>query len=86
MHISRHVNKSLRSMSKGVFTPGKSATSLALVWTKYNVDFFSLVRFAFTLQKASEPEIVNKTAHVLRSSIYWTEILKQGKTASAKTG
>ncbi len=28
---------------------------------------------------ASEPEIVNKTTRVLRSSIHWTEILKQGK-------
>ncbi len=28
---------------------------------------------------ASEPEIVDKTTRVLRSSIHWTEILKQGK-------
>ncbi len=47
-----------------------------------------LVQFAFTLPflQASEPEIVNKTTRVLRSSVHWTEILKQGKTGSAKTG
>ncbi len=28
---------------------------------------------------ASEPETVNKTTRVLRSSIHWKEILKQGK-------
>ncbi len=37
------------SLLKGVFTPGKSPSSLALVRTKYNVDFFCLVQFAFTL-------------------------------------
>ncbi len=31
------------------------------------------------------PKIVNKTTRVLRSSVQWTEILKQGKTGSAKT-
>ncbi len=36
------------------------------------------VRF-HTALFASEPEIVNKTTCVLRSSIHWTEILKQGK-------
>ncbi len=35
--------------NKGVFTPAKSASSLAFVRTKYDVDFFCLVRFAFTL-------------------------------------
>ncbi len=40
--------------------------------------FFGAVRF-HTALFASEPEIVNKTTHVPRSSINWTEILKQGK-------
>ncbi len=55
-------------MSKGVFTPGKSASSLALVRTKYNVDFFSLfgVVCFHTALFASEPETVNKTTRVLR--------------------
>ncbi len=46
---------------------------------------FGVVRF-HTALSASEPEIVNKTTCVLMSSIHWTEILKQGKTRSAKTG
>ncbi len=70
----------LRSKYEGVFTPGKFASSFALVWTKYIVDFlmFGAVRF-HTALFASEPYIVNKTACVLRSSINMTEILKQGK-------
>ncbi len=40
--------------------------------------FFGAVRF-HTAIFASEPEIVNKTTRVPRSSIHWTEILKQGK-------
>ncbi len=54
------------------YWPGKSASSLALVRTKYNVDFFlfGAVRFHSALF-ASEPEIVNKTTRVLRSSIHW---------------
>ncbi len=47
--------------------------------------FFGVVCF-HTALFASEPEILNKTTRVLRSSIHWTEILKQGKEASAKTG
>ncbi len=39
---------------------------------------FVAVRFHTSLF-ASETETVNKTTHVLRSSIHWTEILKQGK-------
>ncbi len=59
---------------------------MALVRTKYNVDFFVLfgaLRF-HTALFASEPEIVNKTTRVLRSSIHWTEILKQGKQETQK--
>ncbi len=41
---------------------------------------FCLTWFAFTLPFfACEPEIVNKTTGVLKSSIHWTEILKQRK-------
>ncbi len=40
--------------------------------------FFGAVRFRAAIF-ASEPEIVNKTTRVPRSSIHWTEILKQGK-------
>ncbi len=71
----------IESDCKGVFTPGKSAGSLALVRTKYSVDFYCLfgaVRFHTALFE-SEPEIVNTTTRVLRSSFHWTEILKQGK-------
>ncbi len=54
---------------KGVFTPGKSANSLALVRTKYNVDFlfflFGAVHF-HTALFAREPETVNKTTRVLK--------------------
>ncbi len=39
---------------------------------------FGAVRF-HTALFASEPEIVNKTTRVLKSSVHWTEILKQGK-------
>ncbi len=39
---------------------------------------FGAVRF-HTALFSSEPEIVNKTTRVLRSSIHWTEILKQEK-------
>ncbi len=46
---------------------------------------FGAVRF-HTAIFSSEPEIVNKTTRVLRSSINWTEILKQGKAGSSKTG
>ncbi len=59
-------------ITEGVFTPGKSASSLALVQTKYSANLFILflgvVRF-HTALFASEPEIVNKTTRVLRSSI-----------------
>ncbi len=54
--------------TKGVFTPGKSDSLLALVQTKYNVDFilfFGAVRF-HTALFASEPETVNKTTHMLK--------------------
>ncbi len=61
-------------ITEGVFTPGKSASSLALVQTKYSANLFILflgvVRF-HTALFASEPEIVNKTTRVLRSSIHW---------------
>ncbi len=54
---------------KGVFTPGKSTSSLALVWTKYNVDFyffwFGAVRLHAVLF-VSEPETVNKTTCVFK--------------------
>ncbi len=40
--------------------------------------FCGAVRF-HTALFASEPEIVNKTTCEPRSSIHWTEILKQGK-------
>ncbi len=40
-------------------------SSLTLVWTKYNVDVFCLVWFAFRLLFL-QPEIVNKTTHVLK--------------------
>ncbi len=55
---------------KGVFTPGKSTSSLALVWTKYNVDFFfwvwcGVVRL-HTVLFVSEPETVNKTTCVFK--------------------
>ncbi len=40
--------------------------------------YIGAVRFHIALF-ASEPEIVNKTTRVPRSSIHWTEILKQGK-------
>ncbi len=46
---------------------------------------FGVVHF-HTALSASQPEIVNKTTRVLRLSIHWTEILKQGKTRSEKTG
>ncbi len=52
---------------KGVFPPGKSASSLALVRTKYNVVVFCLfdaVRY-HTALFASEPETVNEITHVL---------------------
>ncbi len=44
-----------------------------LLWSGPNMtDFFGLVWFTFTLPFfASEPEIVNKTTHVLRSPIHW---------------
>ncbi len=73
-------------MFKGVSTPGKSDSSLALVQNKYNFFvLFCLVRFAFTPPLfASETEIVNKTTRVPRSSIHWTEILKQGKLVVQK--
>ncbi len=48
-----------------VFTPGKSASSMALVWTKYNVDLFWF-GVVHTALFASEPETVNKTTHVLK--------------------
>ncbi len=63
-----------------------------LLWSGPNTMFFFFCLFFFgavrfhTALFASEPEIVNKTTRVLRSSIHWTEILKQGKTGSAKTG
>ncbi len=42
--------------------------------------FIFLVWFAFhTALIANEPEIVNKITGVLKSSIHWPEILKQGK-------
>ncbi len=43
--------------SSGVFTPGNPASLLALLQTKYNVDF-GVVHF-HTALFASEPEIVN---------------------------
>ncbi len=45
---------------KGVFTPGKSASSLALVQTKYGAVRLHTALFA------SEPETVNKTTHALK--------------------
>lgn len=36
--------------TKGAFRPEKSTSSLALVRTKYNVDFFFVWCFAFTLR------------------------------------
>ncbi len=60
-----------------------------LLWSGPNRMFlfflFGTVRF-HTARFSSEPEIVNKTTRVLRSSIHWTEILKQGKAGSSKTG
>ncbi len=52
---------------KGVFPPGKSASSLALVRTKYSAVVFCLfgaVRY-HTALFASESETVNETTHVL---------------------
>ncbi len=47
--------------NKGVFTPGKSASSLDFVWTKYDVvGFFGAVR------GSDELETVNKTTRVLK--------------------
>ncbi len=46
---------------------------------------FAAVRF-HTALFSSEPEIVNRTTRALMSSIHWTEILKQGKAGSSKTG
>ncbi len=41
-NLSRYVH-----VTSGVFTPGKSASSLALVWTKYNVWCGSLSHYSF---------------------------------------
>lgn len=48
--------------TKGAFRPEKSTSLLALVRTKYNVDFFfGLVLRFYTALFASEPEFVKKT-------------------------
>ncbi len=52
--------------TEGVFTSEKSACSLASVRTKYNVDFFGLVRFAFTLPFLQVNQKLNKTTRVLK--------------------
>ncbi len=54
---------------KGVFTPGKSTSSLALVWTKYifgHYLFWFVVVRLHTVLFVSEPETVNKTTCVFK--------------------
>lgn len=58
----------------GVFTPGKSFSSLSLVRTKIQCIFFGLVRFLFTLQFSQESQDLTTNPHVCKDRAnHWTK-------------
>lgn len=70
--IIRKATNSNWCVTKGVFTPGKSTSSLALVRTKYNVDFYCLVWYVYTLSFVQvNQKLWTKPDMCLRSSIHW---------------
>ncbi len=84
-HFSTHMLKRLCKMfffAWGGVYPHQECPLVHLLWFGPNTMLlFLFFFFAFTLPFL---QIVNKTTCVLRSSIHWTEILKQGNAGRRK--
>ena len=74
-------------ITQGVFTPGKSFSSLSVVRTKIQCLSFGLVRFLFTLQFSQQSQNLTTNPHVCKDhSIIGQKGLGRGKEFNKKKG